>query len=82
MTDEPEKNDQQDDRESKEFTEDNDVQIDTTIIGDCALVINGDVVDGNPDSKNKVRMKLEIEGDVLVTLNGEDYQHFEDGGQD
>lgn len=58
-----------------DYTEENIVDIVITITGDAAVVINDDMVTDNNEqpSKNIVRLHLEHEGDVLVTINGEDF---------
>jgi len=64
--------------ESENYTETNDVEININVIGEAAVIINGQCVDGEPTSKNQIILNLEHEGDVLVTVNGEDFMVYPD----
>ena len=61
------------DNVSIEYTESNIVDLKSIIVGNAQLIVNGDHIDGDPDSPNKVIMTLHHEGDVLTTIDGEDF---------
>jgi hypothetical protein len=59
--------------EEVDLTENHIVDIHIHITGNALVLVNDDPInDGDP--KNKVTLTLEHEGDVMVTINGEDFQ--------
>jgi hypothetical protein len=56
-------------------TEQNRVDIVGRIEGDVAVVINGTLVSGNARCRNIVRMRIGMTGDVVVSLNGEEFHN-------
>jgi hypothetical protein len=56
-------------------TEDNRVDIVGRTEGDVAVIINGTLVNGNERCRNVVRMRIKMTGDVIVSLNGEEFHN-------
>lgn len=63
--------------DQQEYSEDNVVDLAISTIGNAVVKVNGDIVGENDDEtcKNKLIITIKKEGDVLVTVNGEDFQH-------
>jgi N-acetylmuramoyl-L-alanine amidase len=59
-------------------TEDNRVDIVGWTEGDVAVVINGTLINGNARCRNVVRMRVNLSGDVVVSLNGEEFHNKPD----
>jgi hypothetical protein len=56
-------------------TEDNRVDIIGHTEGDVAVIINGTMISGNARCRNVVRMRVTMTGDVVVSLNGEEFHN-------
>jgi N-acetylmuramoyl-L-alanine amidase len=56
-------------------TEQNRVDIVGRVEGDVAVVINGTLINGNARCRNIVRMRIGMTGDVVVSLNGEEFHN-------
>jgi N-acetylmuramoyl-L-alanine amidase len=59
-------------------TEDNRVDIVGRTEGDVAVIINGTLINGNERCRNVVRMRVKMTGDVIVSLNGEEFHNKPD----
>ena len=59
-----------------EVTGDNLVEIVGEAYGDVAVYLNGSLVQGNEDCKNALHMQLDKKGDVVVTINGEEFHDY------
>jgi hypothetical protein len=59
-----------------DYTEQNTVEINIVVLGDASVTLNDDPINEKEGSKNKVKLTLTHENDVLVTVNGEDF-HIE-----
>src|SRR4029077_1630030 len=56
--------------------EDNRIDITTVKTGNMTVILNGQAVDtGDGSTTNKVTVTMQVEGDVAVTINGEDYHN-------
>jgi len=56
--------------------EDNRIDITTVKTGNMTVILNGQAVDtGEGSTENKVTVTMQVEGDVAVTINGEDYHN-------
>lgn len=54
----------------------NRVEILGKVTGDVAVIINGSqIVKGSPRCRNMVRMRITMHGDVVVTINGQDFHN-------
>jgi hypothetical protein len=56
-----------------DYTETNIIDIACAVTNDCRVSINGEHIIGEEQSKNHLKMELRYEGDVAVTVNGEDF---------
>jgi hypothetical protein len=64
----------QDMAQTEDYTEENVVDITIVVTGKAQVVVNGTTVnEDEEESENKVTMTMSREGDVLVSINGEDF---------
>ena len=63
--------------DEQEYTEENIVDLAISSIGNVVVKVNGDIVGENDDEdcKNQLIITIKKQGDVLFTVNGEDFQH-------
>ena len=57
-----------------ELTDNNVIDITIVVTGAAQVLVNGEHVEGDQESHNKLHIVMKEEGDVLVTINGEDFQ--------
>lgn len=55
-------------------SEENVVDITIVVTGNAQVLVNGEQVEGTNESPNKLHIHFKDEGDVQVTVNGEDYE--------
>ena len=60
--------------EEQDYSGNNATEVNIMVVGDVSVTLNGDPINDIIGSKNKIKLTLEHEGDVLVTVNGEDFQ--------
>ena len=63
--------------DEQEYSEDNIVDLAISTIGNVVVKVNGDIIGENDDEacENKLIITIKKQGDVLFTVNGEDFQH-------
>ena len=63
--------------DEQQYTEENIVDLAISSIGNVVVKVNGDIVGENDDEdcKNQLIITIKKQGDVLFTVNGEDFQH-------
>ena len=63
--------------DEQEYTEENIVDLAISSIGNVVVKVNGDIVGENDDEscENQLIITIKKQGDVLFTVNGEDFHH-------
>ena len=62
------------DTDIETYSEENAVDITIVVTGNAHVIINGDPITEDVDSPNKLHISMKHEGDILITVNGEDFQ--------
>jgi len=60
--------------EAPDTTEENVIDITIVVTGNAQVIVNGEHVEGDEDSHNKLHIVMKSEGDVKITLDGDDFE--------